>query len=58
MVRASVLGMWAGTGADLICGSYLVITLPTPSVALETFILERCEQDPHIAVIVSVSDLL
>ncbi|KAK4703186.1 phosphatidylinositol 4-kinase B, partial [Phenoliferia sp. Uapishka_3] len=31
---------------------YLVITLPTPSVALENFILERCEQDPHIAVIV------
>ncbi|KAM0752432.1 kinase-like protein [Meredithblackwellia eburnea MCA 4105] len=42
---------------------YLVITNPTPSVALETFILERCEQDPHIAVITlwylqsSLSDL-
>lgn len=32
--------------------SYLVITRPTPSVALENFILERCEEDAHIAVIV------
>jgi hypothetical protein len=32
--------------------SYLVITQPTPSVALENFILERCEEDAHIAVIV------
>ncbi|GAA5993359.1 hypothetical protein JCM5350_005235 [Sporobolomyces pararoseus] len=31
---------------------YLVITRPTESVALETFILERCEEDAHIAVIV------
>lgn len=31
---------------------YLVITRPTPSVALENFVLERCEEDPHVAVIV------
>ncbi|GAA5964958.1 hypothetical protein JCM3765_004121 [Sporobolomyces pararoseus] len=42
---------------------YLVITRPTDSVALETFILERCEEDAHIAVITlwylqaSLSDL-
>ncbi|GAA5856018.1 hypothetical protein JCM8547_002943 [Rhodosporidiobolus lusitaniae] len=42
---------------------YLVITRPTPSVALENFILERCEEDSHIAVITlwylqaSLSDL-
>lgn len=30
----------------------MVITRPTPSVALENFILERCENDAHIAVIV------
>ncbi|KAM0789960.1 hypothetical protein ACM66B_005295 [Microbotryomycetes sp. NB124-2] len=30
---------------------YLVITRPTPSVALENFILERCETNAHIAVI-------
>ncbi|ORY77279.1 kinase-like domain-containing protein [Leucosporidium creatinivorum] len=42
---------------------YLVITRPTPSVALENFILERCEDDAHIAVITlwylqsSLSDL-
>ncbi|SCV73642.1 BQ2448_6072 [Microbotryum intermedium] len=42
---------------------YLVITRPTPSVALENFILERCEADAHIAVITlwylqsSLSDL-
>lgn len=29
----------------------MVITRPTPSVALENFILERCEEDPHVAVI-------
>ncbi|GAA5981901.1 hypothetical protein JCM11641_001936 [Rhodosporidiobolus odoratus] len=42
---------------------YLVITRPTPSTALENFILERCEEDSHIAVITlwylqaSLSDL-
>ncbi|GAA5920924.1 hypothetical protein JCM1841_003624 [Sporobolomyces salmonicolor] len=42
---------------------YLVITRPTPSTALENFILERCEEDAHIAVITlwylqaSLSDL-
>ncbi|BGP17970.1 hypothetical protein JCM10213_003977 [Rhodosporidiobolus nylandii] len=42
---------------------YLVITRPTPSSALENFILERCEEDSHIAVITlwylqaSLSDL-
>ncbi|KAK4051786.1 Phosphatidylinositol 4-kinase pik1alpha (PI4-kinase)(PtdIns-4-kinase) [Microbotryomycetes sp. JL221] len=30
---------------------YLVITRPTPSVALENFIIERCETNAHIAVI-------
>ncbi|BGP41720.1 Phosphatidylinositol 4-kinase pik1alpha (PI4-kinase)(PtdIns-4-kinase) [Rhodotorula kratochvilovae] len=30
---------------------YLVITRPTPSNALENFILERCQEDSHIAVI-------
>ncbi|SGY25305.1 BQ5605_C018g08600 [Microbotryum silenes-dioicae] len=33
---------------------YLVITRPTPSIALENFILERCESDAHIAVIFAV----
>lgn len=32
--------------------SYLVITRTTPSNALENFILERCQDDSHIAVIV------
>ncbi|GAA6009339.1 1-phosphatidylinositol 4-kinase [Rhodotorula paludigena] len=42
---------------------YLVITRPTPSTALENFILERCQEDSHIAVITlwylqaSLSDL-
>ncbi|GAA6030288.1 hypothetical protein JCM8097_009030 [Rhodosporidiobolus ruineniae] len=42
---------------------YLVITRPTASSALENFILERCEEDSHIAVITlwylqaSLSDL-
>ncbi|GAA5893017.1 hypothetical protein JCM5296_003405 [Sporobolomyces johnsonii] len=42
---------------------YLVITRPTVSTALENFILERCEEDAHIAVITlwylqaSLSDL-
>ena len=31
---------------------YLLITRPTPSVALENFILERSEADSHVAVIV------
>ncbi|GAA5838768.1 hypothetical protein JCM9279_003856 [Rhodotorula babjevae] len=30
---------------------YLVITRTTPSTALENFILERCQEDSHIAVI-------
>ncbi|GAA6064673.1 hypothetical protein JCM10212_001789 [Sporobolomyces blumeae] len=40
---------------------YLVITRPTESVALENFILERCEEDAHIATLwylqASLSDL-
>ncbi|GAA5913161.1 1-phosphatidylinositol 4-kinase [Sporobolomyces salmoneus] len=40
---------------------YLVITRPTDSVALENFILERCEEDAHIATLwylqASLSDL-
>ncbi|GAA6016406.1 hypothetical protein JCM10207_003851 [Rhodosporidiobolus poonsookiae] len=40
---------------------YLVITRPTPSTALENFILERCEEDSHIATLwylqASLSDL-
>lgn len=35
--------------------SYLVITRTTPSNALENFILERCQEDSHIAVIVSLA---
>ncbi|GAA5934417.1 1-phosphatidylinositol 4-kinase [Sporobolomyces koalae] len=40
---------------------YLVITRPTDSVALENFLLERCEEDAHIATLwylqASLSDL-
>ncbi|GAA5883913.1 hypothetical protein JCM16303_004695 [Sporobolomyces ruberrimus] len=40
---------------------YLVITRPTDSVALENFLLERCEEDAHIATLwylqASMSDL-
>ncbi|CDR44565.1 RHTO0S09e06370g1_1 [Rhodotorula toruloides] len=42
---------------------YLAITRPSPSTALENFILERCQEDAHIAVITlwylqaSLSDL-